>query len=79
MSINPDKRKEVHDAFLAVGKSVRAWALEHNFSPATVYAVLQGANQGLRGEGHRVAIALGLKEPATSGQIAQLGCAAEPK
>jgi len=40
---------------------VQAWAAQNNFSPANVYAVLAGRCKGRRGEGHLIAVKLGLK------------------
>ena len=37
------------------------WSKANGFNPATVKAVLYGHSKGLRGESHRVAIALGIK------------------
>ena len=43
------------------GLSVPEWAKANGFNPATVKAVLYGHSKGLRGEAHRVAVALGVK------------------
>lgn len=43
------------------GLSLTEWAAANNFSLPTVKAVLYGHHKALRGEGHRVAIALGIK------------------
>nr|WP_155435813.1 DNA-binding protein [Pseudoduganella danionis] len=48
-------------AFAQRGESIADWAIRHNFRPQMVYAVLAGRNKGLRGEGHRIAVALDLK------------------
>jgi gp16 family phage-associated protein len=44
------------------GISVKAFALQHNFHPSTVYAVLLGQKKCLRGEAHRAAVLLGIKD-----------------
>lgn len=44
------------------GVTVKAWADAHGFSKYTVTDVLRGHRKGLRGEAHRVAVALGLKK-----------------
>lgn len=49
--------KRLRDA----GISIPAWAQANGFAPSTVKAVLYGHSQGLRGQAHKVAIALGLK------------------
>ncbi|WP_432777763.1 DNA-binding protein [Pseudomonas fortuita] len=43
------------------GISVKAFALQHNLHPSTVYAVLTGQKKCLRGEAHRAAVLLGIK------------------
>lgn len=57
-----DKRKEVKARFEAEGVSIAAWARAHSFNPRTVYRLLSGKLEGRRGETHRIAVALGLKE-----------------
>lgn len=49
------------NAFAARGESIADWAKKNNFRPEMVYAILAGRNKGLRGEGHHIAVALGLK------------------
>lgn len=49
------------------GIAVAAWAAANGFSPFTVYMLLDGKAKGSRGEGHRAAVLLGLKE----GEIVQ--------
>ena len=44
------------------GKSVQAFAREHGVDPATTYQVLAGRKMGRRGEAHKVAVLLGMKE-----------------
>jgi gp16 family phage-associated protein len=44
------------------GKSVQAFAREHGVDPATTYQVLAGRKKGRRGEAHKVAVLLGMKE-----------------
>ncbi|RZI30556.1 DNA-binding protein [Pseudomonas orientalis] len=44
------------------GKSVQAFAREHGVDPATTYQVLAGHKKGRRGEAHKVAVLLGMKE-----------------
>jgi gp16 family phage-associated protein len=45
------------------GLNISSWALEQGFTPALVYAVLQGRRKCLRGQSHQIAVALGLKTP----------------
>ena len=44
------------------GKSVQEFAREHGVDPATTYQVLAGRKQGKRGEAHKVAVLLGMKD-----------------
>lgn len=54
--------EEVRLAFLDRGLSVSGWAKRHGFTPALVYRVLSGKQKPMRGESHRIAVALGIKE-----------------
>jgi len=44
------------------GKSIKDFADEKGLDAATTYQVLAGTKKGRRGESHRVAVALGIKE-----------------
>lgn len=44
------------------GLSVKDWSELHELNPSTVYAVLNGQKKCLRGEAHRAAVLLGIKE-----------------
>ncbi|WP_285354622.1 DNA-binding protein [Pseudomonas sp. lyk4-R2A-10] len=44
------------------GISVKDFALQNNLHPSTVYAVLNGQKKCLRGEAHRAAVLLGIKD-----------------
>ncbi|MGZ5799371.1 MAG: DNA-binding protein [Burkholderiaceae bacterium] len=57
--------KKIRNEFINRGESIADWARHHHFRTSMVYAILAGRQKCLRGEGHRVAVALGLKpEPA---------------
>ena len=43
------------------GITLKQWAQERNLSYRTVSEVVRGVNKGLFGEGHRAAVALGIK------------------
>lgn len=43
------------------GKTLKQFAIEHNFEPNDVYRVMAGSRKGLYGKGHAIAVALGLK------------------
>ncbi|MDD0998851.1 DNA-binding protein [Pseudomonas sp. TNT2022 ID1044] len=44
------------------GLSTAEFAKRHNLNPSTVYAVLNGQKKCLRGEAHRAAVLLGIKD-----------------
>lgn len=48
--------------FEATGTSVAEWARVRGFSAGLVYQVLEGQRKCMRGQSHRIAIALGLKQ-----------------
>lgn len=54
-------RKKALDQLRDAGLSIPQWAAANGFSVATTKAVLYGHSKGLRGEAHRVAVALGIK------------------
>ena len=56
-------RQARHD-FHWRGICIGEWAREHGFCPQTVYDVISGRLLGTRGEAHRVAVTLGIKEGA---------------
>lgn len=53
---------QVRAEFDRKGASIAEWARENNLSPQRVYDVLQKRNKGKRGEAHKAAVLLGLKE-----------------
>lgn len=55
-------REEVLSDFSRIGRSVRRWALENGFCPNTVRSVLKGRISGRIGQGHKIAVMLGLKD-----------------
>lgn len=50
--------------------SISTWAQAHAFDPRLVYAVLAGKNQSTRGQSHKIALALGLKEASPASEVA---------
>lgn len=54
--------KLARESFHRSGKSVAEWAREHGFSAALVYMVLGGKRTCLRGQSHRIAVKLGIKD-----------------
>lgn len=54
--------KNVRLIFAESGISIAEWARAEGFSTALVYQVIEGKRQCIRGQSHRIAVALGLKE-----------------
>lgn len=54
-------REDVLAEFERKGISVRSWAIANGVSPSVTHAVLKGKQAGRIGEGHKVAVLLGLK------------------
>jgi gp16 family phage-associated protein len=48
------------------GLSAADFAKRHDINPSTVYAVLNGQKKCLRGEAHRTAVLLGIKDGVIS-------------
>jgi gp16 family phage-associated protein len=59
--IMPEQIARVKELFLTNGKTYTEWAQENNVDRNVVYAVLNGRSRCLRGEGHKIAVLLGLK------------------
>lgn len=47
------------------GVSVAAWSAANGLNSMTVYELLAGRSKGLRGDAHRAAVLLGMKEGET--------------
>lgn len=54
--------QEVRDEFNRKGISITSWATANHFSPNLVFELLSGRKKGIRGEAHKIAVKLGLKE-----------------
>lgn len=63
---------QVLELFRADGTSVAEWARTHGFAVALVYRVLRGEAQCLRGQSHKIGLALGIKTAASTAQSAQI-------
>lgn len=59
--IHSGNRVKAIEGLRHAGISVDQWAKANGYTTATVKSVLYGSSKGLRGEAHRVAIALGIK------------------
>ena len=67
LSSFPRTPQQVQCWFRENGLTVADWSADRGFNPALVYAVLKGERKCLRGQSHRIAVALGLKsEPQGS-------------
>jgi gp16 family phage-associated protein len=57
--------EEARNWFTKKGLSVVDWSIARGFNPTLVYSILQGKRKCLRGQSHRIALALRLKEEHT--------------
>lgn len=60
---------DVRAEFQKKGLSISGWATAHGFSTNLVFEVLAGRKKCIRGQSHRIAVMLGLKD----GEIANPG------
>jgi gp16 family phage-associated protein len=65
---------QVRNEFRETGITVKDWALHHGFSPSLVYTILSQRRRGVRGESHRIAVALGLKRVSPSARVFGESC-----
>lgn len=54
--------KQVREEFLNAGVSIAEWSRDNNFSPDLVYRILKNNKVPQRGESHKIAVKLGIKE-----------------
>lgn len=54
--------REARERLAHQGITAKDWATQHELNPSTVYAVLNGQKKCLRGEAHRAAVLLGIKD-----------------
>lgn len=59
----PQGREMLHRS----GRSVKEWAMERGFSVSLTYAVLAGKRKCLRGQSHKIAVELGIKDGEITG------------
>lgn len=55
-------REQARQQFTRTGTSVAQWARRHGVNQSLTYQVLRGDKKGLRGEAHRIAVLLGIKD-----------------
>lgn len=53
--------QQVRDELARKGISISSWATANGFSTSMVFDVLAGRKKGLRGQAHRIAVSLGMK------------------
>lgn len=63
----PRTSEDVRADFERKGISISQWAIANQFAPNLVYDVLAGRRNPTRGQTHRIAVTLGLKD----GEIVQ--------
>lgn len=56
-----DVHVQIRNAFRRNGTTLKEWAEARGFNPTLVYAVFEGKRKCLRGESHRITVALGIK------------------
>lgn len=54
--------QDVRNDFIRKGISIASWARANGFDKATVSQVLNGCNAATRGQGHKIAVMLGIKD-----------------
>ena len=54
--------KQVKEDFSSTGRSIAEWARENEFSPDLVYRIFKNNKIPQRGESHKIAVKLGIKE-----------------
>lgn len=54
--------QDVRNEFIRKGISLASWARENGFDKATVSQVLSGCNAATRGQGHKIAVMLRIKD-----------------
>jgi len=54
--------KQVRDDFINSGISIAEWSRDNSFSPDLVYRILKNNKIPQRGESHKIAVKLGIKE-----------------
>jgi gp16 family phage-associated protein len=56
------KAAEAKAELLRKGISISQWAVSNGFSTAMVFEILKGERKCVRGQSHKIAVALGIKE-----------------
>lgn len=61
MSSSVRTPEEARQALKESGISITQWALSNGFSPNLVFEVLSGRKKAIRGQAHKIAVKLGIK------------------
>ena len=61
--------QEVREEFNKSGTPINLWAVENGFKPSLVYEVLSGRKKCLRGQCHKIAVLLGIKQDPNEGDM----------
>jgi gp16 family phage-associated protein len=61
-TITEQARKQAREALEKRGQTAKNFAESNGLTPSTVYAVLSGQSHCRRGEAHRAAVLLGIKD-----------------
>lgn len=62
--------EEVVASFRESGVTIKDWAERNGFKPSAVYTVLNDSRPAVRGDSHRIAVALGLKRRVAAAETA---------
>lgn len=62
---------EVREDFKHKGLSISQWAAANGYSTNLVFEVLAGRKKAVRGQSHKIAVALGLKDGVIVTDVAQ--------
>jgi gp16 family phage-associated protein len=57
-----ERRARARALFSRTGYSIQKWAREAGVNPRLVTEVLAGRRKGVRGQSHKIAVALGIKD-----------------
>ena len=57
----PRTPQEIRNEWSRKGITQNSWARKHGFECASVSQVLNGVNKASRGQGHKIAVTLGIK------------------
>lgn len=63
--------EQVRADFSRRGVNISQWAKEHGLTRQSVFAALNGSTKGRRGDAHRAAVLLGIKDGVIDGEGSQ--------